>query len=191
MSGTTALIDWHSMFMGVALLASARSKDSRTRNGACIASADHRILGVGYNGLPRGCSDQDPIYWMDDDSDPFHSRHSYVVHAEMNAILNCVTLPLTGSRIYTTQFPCPRCTQSIIQVGIKEVVWLRRKAHQARSQEAASKMFRDAGVRVLSLEEADVGANAWVLQLDAHLQGGAAGDQAPHTCCGGDADPAD
>lgn len=170
MSGNIALIDWHSMFMGVALLASARSKDGRTRNGACIASADHRILGVGYNGLPRGCSDQDPVYWSDDDTDPYHSRHSYVVHAEMNAILNCVTLPLTGSRIYTTQFPCPRCTQSIIQVGIKEVVWLRRKPHQARAQEAAAKMLADAGVAILSLNEADARADAWVQALDGHLQ---------------------
>ncbi|MBQ0957670.1 dCMP deaminase family protein [Ideonella sp. 4Y11] len=168
-----ALIDWHSMFMGVALLASARSKDGLTRNGACIASADHRILGVGYNGLPRGCSDQDPVYWSDQDDDPFLSRHSYVVHAEMNAILNCVTLPLTGSRIYTTQFPCPRCTQSIIQVGITEVVWLRRKPHQQRSQEAALKMLGDAGVRILSLAEADLRADAWVQALDGYLQGAA------------------
>ena len=48
-----SLLDWHSMFMGVALLAAARSKDARKRNGACIASADYKILGVGDNGLPR------------------------------------------------------------------------------------------------------------------------------------------
>ena len=167
--GNKALIDWHSMFMGVALLASARSKDERTRNGACIASADHRILGVGYNGLPRGCSDADPVYWSDQDDDPYLSRHSYVVHAEMNAILNCVTLPLTGSRIYATQFPCPRCTQSIIQVGITEVVWLRRKPHQARANEAAMKMLREAGVNIVSLNEADAGAEAWVMSLDQHI----------------------
>src|SRR5574343_93452 len=170
-----ALIDWHSMFMGVALLASARSKDGRTRNGACIASGEHLILGVGYNGLPRVCSDHVPVYWTDDDEDPYLSRHSYVVHAEMNAILNCVTLPLTGSRIYTTQFPCPRCTQSIIQVGIREVIWLRRKAHQQRAQEAAHKMLAESGVRILSLAEADLRADAWIQSLDAHLQAGTPG----------------
>ena len=62
-----SLLDWHSMFMGVALLAAARSKDARKRNGACIASSDYKILGVGYNGLPRGCDDDDPTYWADDD----------------------------------------------------------------------------------------------------------------------------
>ena len=164
-----SLLDWHSMFMGVALLAAARSKDARKRNGACIASADYKILGVGYNGLPRGCDDGDPAYWADNDDDPLHSRHSYIVHAEVNAILNCVVLPLTGGTIYATQFPCPRCTQSIIQVGIKEVVWLRRKPHQARANEAALKMLREAGVNIVSLNEADAGAEAWVMALDQHI----------------------
>ena len=62
MTTNVPLIHWHSMFMGVALLAGARSKDARKRNGACIASPDNRILGVGYNGLPRGCDDADPQY---------------------------------------------------------------------------------------------------------------------------------
>jgi len=63
------------------------------------------------------------VTWRDIDDDPVQSRHSYIVHAEVNAILNCVVLPLTASTIYTTQFPCPRCVQSIIQVGIKRVVF--------------------------------------------------------------------
>ena len=62
--------------MGVALLAAARSKDARKRNGACIVSPDNKISGVGYNGLPRGCDDSDPHYWQDDDSDPLNSRSS-------------------------------------------------------------------------------------------------------------------
>ena len=161
-----ALIDWHSMFMGVALLASARSKDGRTRNGACIASADHRILGVGYNGLPRGCDDADPGYWADNDADPLHSRHSYIVHAEVNAILNCVVLPLTGSTIYTTQFPCPRCVQSIIQVGIARVVYLEKKSHQVALNGASDKMLADAGIEVLSLEALEMPSAQWCGKLD-------------------------
>eukprot|EP01030_Chromulinospumella_sphaerica_P034195 gene34195-35177_t len=66
------------MFMGVALLAAARSKDARKRNGACIVGPDNKISGVGYNGLPRGCDDHDEHYWQDDDSDPLNSRHSYI-----------------------------------------------------------------------------------------------------------------
>lgn len=164
-----ALIDWHSMFMGVALLASARSKDHRARNGACIVSPDHRIIGVGYNGLPRGCDDGDPMYWSDEDGDPLHSRHSYVVHAEINATLNCVVLPLTDAAIYTTQFPCPRCTQAIIQAGIRRVVYLREKPHHARANEAARKMLEASGVACDSLEAVSPRSSLWSNQLAGFL----------------------
>jgi dCMP deaminase len=157
----TALINWHSMFMGVALLASARSKDHRARNGACIVSPDHRILGVGYNGLPRGCDDADPMYWSDDDDDPLHSRHSYVVHAEINATLNCVVHPLTDATIYTTQFPCPRCVQAVIQAGIRRIVYLREKPHHARVNEAARKMLAASGVSCEALEVVDGESLEW------------------------------
>lgn len=177
------LIHWHSMFMGVALLAAARSKDARKRNGACIASADNKILGVGYNGLPRGCNDQDESYWADIDEDPLQSRHSYIVHAEVNAILNCVVLPLTGGTIYATQFPCPRCVQSIIQVGIKRVVFLERKSHQIALNGAADKMLQDAGVEVLSLDELEPTAGVWCDKLDEFIR-----DTGPatHGVAGGD-----
>lgn len=165
-----ALIGWHSMFMGVALLASARSKDHRARNGACIASPDHRIIGVGYNGLPRGCDDQDPIYWSDDDSDPYRSRHSYVVHAEVNAILNCVVLPLKNATIYATQFPCPRCAQAIIQAGIQSVIYLREKQHHAQHNAAALKMFESAGVVCQSLHQVDAAAHDWAVAFSASAQ---------------------
>lgn len=172
----SALIDWHSMFMGVALLASARSKDHRTRNGACIVTPDNRIIGVGYNGLPRGCDDQDPIYWADDDNDPFHSRHSYVVHAEINATLNCVVLPLTNATIYTTQFPCPRCAQAIIQAGIRKVIYLREKPHHASSNAAASKMFGASGVACEALEMVNPGAFDWSARLATFITSGSSSD---------------
>jgi dCMP deaminase len=166
MHDNNPLINWHSMFMGVAMLAAARSKDHRKRNGACIASTDNKILGVGYNGLPRGCDDQDPAYWVDKDDDPFQSRHSYIVHAEVNAILNCVVLPLTGGTIYTTQYPCPRCAQSIIQVGIRQVVYLEKKPHQVALNNASDKMLGDAGVAVLSLRQLEAASAQWCGGLD-------------------------
>lgn len=176
MTTNVPLIHWHSMFMGVALLAGARSKDARKRNGACIASPDNRILGVGYNGLPRGCDDTDPGYWMDDDDDPFQSRHSYIVHAEVNAILNCVALPLTGGTIYATQFPCPRCTQSIIQVGIRTVVYLEKKPHQAAFNAASNKLLADAGVAIHSLAELEAASANWCGKLEGFIR-----EQGPDT----------
>ena len=165
-----SLLDWHSMFMGVALLAAARSKDARKRNGACIASADYKILGVGYNGLPRGCDDTDQAYWADNDDDPYQSRHSYIVHAEVNAILNCVVLPLTGGTIYATQFPCPRCVQSIIQVGIRRVVYLEKKPHQVALIEAANKMLADAGIEVQALADLEADSPTWSSKLERFIR---------------------
>ena len=108
-----SLIDWPSMFMGVALLASARSKDAKKRNGACVISADQKIVGVGYNGLPRGCSDDDPEYWSDNDDDAYLSRHSYIVHAEVNAIREACRKAgnphIVDAVLYSSCEPCPMC----------------------------------------------------------------------------------
>lgn len=159
------LISWSSMFMGVAVMAAARSKDYRTRNGACIVTTDNRIVGVGYNGLPRGCTDDDPSYWLDNDDDPLVSRHSYIVHAEVNAILNCVVLPLSGASIYATQFPCTRCAQAIIQAGIRRVIFLDAKVHHARHHLAVFKLFNDVGIECISLKDIDEQSAVWIASL--------------------------
>lgn len=51
-------IKWDIYFMGIALLSAKRSKDPNTQVGACIVNEDKKIVGVGYNGLPLGCSDE-------------------------------------------------------------------------------------------------------------------------------------
>ena len=135
--------------MSVALLCSFRSKDSKTQNGACIVDPDKKIIGIGYNGLPSGCSDDNPNYWQDDDDDNIvNSKHTYVVHAEKNAIYNCMAHNMKGATIYTTQFPCNTCAQSIIQVGIREVIFLRQKLHNnhVKYNQAVDLMFKDAKV---------------------------------------------
>ena len=78
-------LSWDEFFMGVAILASERSKDPNTQVGACIVSADNRILSVGYNGTPNGFED---IYFpWDREGDELNTKYLYVVHAERNAIL--------------------------------------------------------------------------------------------------------
>lgn len=148
-------MSWHTYFMSIALLSSFRSKDSKTQNGACIVDSHHKILSIGYNGLPRGCDDNDPQYWVDeDDDDPIRSKHTYVVHAEKNAIYNGMSHSMAGTKIYATQFPCNTCAQAIIQVGIIEVVYLRKKEHgiHINMNRAVNKMFKDAGVTVRCYE---------------------------------------
>lgn len=174
-SSPKAAIDWDQFFFGIAQLAALRSKDPLTKNGACIVSPDHKILGVGYNGLPRGCDDSDPTYWSDDDSDPFRSRHSYVVHAEINAILNCVVLRLAGSAIYVTQFPCPKCAQAIIQTGIGKVIYHRRKEHHGPQIRAVEKMFQDAGVVAERISDINPATGEWIENLEGYLTKGKGG----------------
>ncbi len=140
-------ISWDEYFMGVALLASKRSKDPNTQVGACIVDKTRRILSTGYNGFPAGCSD-DLFPWERDGED---TKYSYVVHAELNAILNARGKNLEGSRLYVDLFPCNECAKAIIQAGISEVVYLYDKYADSRDTIASKKMLTSAGVLLTRL----------------------------------------
>ena len=111
-------ISWDEYFMGIALLSAKRSKDPSTQVGACIVNQFNKIVGIGYNGFPIGCSD-DELPWARSADDSNKTKYPYVVHAEANAILNS-TKDLHGSRMYVALFPCNECTKLIIQSGIKK-----------------------------------------------------------------------
>ena len=137
-------INWDEYFMGIAMLAARRSKDPNTQVGACIVSQDNIILSTGYNGMPKGCSD-DEYPWEREGID---TKYPYVVHAELNAILNAHGRDLQGSRLYVALFPCNECAKAIIQSGISEVVYYGDKYHDSDSSVAARFMFKKAGVRL-------------------------------------------
>lgn len=139
-------ISWDEYFMGVALLSAQRSKDPNTRVGSCIVGKDNKILSVGYNGMPRGCSD-DIFSWERDMDDELDNKYLYVCHAELNAILNYSGPALDDARLYTTLFPCNECTKAIIQSGIKEVVYLSDKYSGADSTIAAKRMMNTTGIK--------------------------------------------
>ena len=137
-------ITWDEYFMGIALLSAQRSKDSNTQVGACIVSDENKILSVGYNGMPMGCSD-DEIPW-EREGELLETKYPYVCHAELNAILNSGT-SLRGSRLYVTLFPCNECAKALIQAGIREVVYLSDKYAESEATLASKKMLSMAGVR--------------------------------------------
>ena len=137
-------ISWDEYFMGVALLAAMRSKDPNTQVGACIVDDDNRILSTGYNGFPQGCSD-DAFPWGREGSE-VETKYPFVVHAELNAILNNRGKNLTGSRLYVALFPCNECAKAIIQAGIKEVIYLSDKYNDAPLTVASRRMLEAAGV---------------------------------------------
>lgn len=146
----TDYISWDEYFMGVSLLAADRSKDPNTQVGACIVSDDNRILSTGYNGFPQGCSD-DEFPWNRDDS-LGETKYNFVVHAELNAILNAGGKSLVGSRIFVSLFPCHECAKAIIQSGVKEVVYLSDKYNGTVSDNASKRMLRAAGVKLTQIK---------------------------------------
>ena len=149
MSKRANYIDWDEYFMGVAILSAKRSKDPGTQVGACIVTPDKRIVGVGYNGLPSGCSD-DEFPW-DREGDFLNSKYAYVCHAELNAILNS-TKNLKGCTIYVDLFPCNECAKSIIQSGISEIVYLSDKYDNTDSNIASKKLLNAANIKLRQLD---------------------------------------
>jgi dCMP deaminase len=143
-------LSWDDYFMGIALLSAQRSKDPSTQVGACIVDENNKIVGIGYNGFPRGCSD-DELPWARKSPDVKDTKYPYVVHAEVNAILNS-TVKLQNARIYVALFPCNECAKMIIQAGIKEIVYLSDKYESTDSVKAAKKMLKMAGVGMRRLE---------------------------------------
>lgn len=140
-------ISWDEYLMGVALLAAMRSKDPNTQVGACIVDRNHVILSTGYNGFPKGCSDDD-FPWERTGED---TKYTYVVHAELNAILNSGGKDLRNAVLYVSLFPCNECAKAIIQSGISEVVYLSDKYDKEPSIIASKRMLEAAGVKLRRL----------------------------------------
>ncbi len=146
MSGKrTDYISWDEYFMGVAALSARRSKDPNTQVGACIVSKDNKILSMGYNGFPMGCSD-DEFPW-ERDGETLDTKYAFVTHSELNAILNYRGGTLEGAKLYVTLFPCNECAKAIIQAGIKTVIYADDKYNGTPGNVAAKRLFNAAGVR--------------------------------------------
>ena len=142
-------ISWDEYFMGVALLAAERSKDPNTQVGACIVDSDNRIVSTGYNGFPYGCSD-DEFPWARE-GDTKETKYAYVVHAELNAILNARGRSVVGTTLYVALFPCNECAKAIIQSGITEVVYLSDKYANTPGTLISKRMLKSAGVKLRQL----------------------------------------
>ena len=137
-------LSWDEYFMAVALLSGLRSKDPNTQVGACVANPQNKIVGVGYNGFPWGCSD-DELPWTRE-GNFLDTKYPYVCHAELNAVLNSITADLKEARIYVALFPCNECTKVIIQCGIREIIYLSDKYKDTDSVRASKTMFKRANI---------------------------------------------
>jgi len=146
-------ISWDEYFMGVAHLSGMRSKDPSTQVGCCIVSDKNKILSMGYNGLPIGCSDED-FPWAREGAD-LETKYPFVTHSELNAILNYRGGSLEGTKLYVSLFPCNECAKAIIQAGIKTVVYDSDKYAGTPMNIASKRMFDAAGVEYIKYQNTD------------------------------------
>ena len=150
------ILTWDEYFMSLAHLSGKRSKDPNTQVGACIVNEDKRVVGIGYNGMPFGCRDDE--YSWEREGEYLDTKYPYVVHAELNAILNATT-NLKGCTIYVSLFPCNECSKAIIQSGIKEIVYESDKYKGEDFVKASKRMLESAGVTTRQVEELVVNVN--------------------------------
>ncbi len=145
--------NWEEYFMGFAILATTRSKDPHNQVGACIVDEEKKeILAIGYNGLPKGMND-DTFDWTSSGEltgDEINIKDNYVIHAEINAILNYQgsLSNLEGKTLYVTWFPCTQCASKIAQVGIKKVIYLREYSKPIQVS-ISNRIFKDANIQAI------------------------------------------
>ncbi|MDD4642522.1 MAG: dCMP deaminase family protein [Erysipelotrichaceae bacterium] len=144
------VLSWDEYFMGLAHLSAMRSKDPSTQVGACIVNASNRVVGIGYNGLPHGCDD-DKFPW-DREGSTLDTKYVYVVHAELNAILNSTT-SLNGCTLYVSLFPCNECAKAIVQAGIKKIVYESDKYSDTDNVKASKRILNAANVELEQMDE--------------------------------------
>ena len=144
------VLSWDEYFMGLAHLSSMRSKDPSTQVGAVIVDDMHRVVSIGYNGLPFGCSDDD-FPWNREGNGMLNTKYAFVVHAELNAILNSKR-NLENCTIYDSLFPCNECAKAIIQSGIKRIVYESDKYADQDNVKASKLMLKAAHVEMYQLE---------------------------------------
>lgn len=139
-------LDWDTTWIAMAQIISMRSKDPNTRCGAVIVDADNHVVGIGYNGFPRGISSC--LLPWNRDGDYEERKYPYVVHAELNSILFGDSRRIPGGRIYCSLFPCSDCVKSIIQSKISEVIYVSDKYHDTPDANAARKMLDMADIKI-------------------------------------------
>jgi dCMP deaminase len=137
-------ISWDECFMRIAHVIAERSKDPSTQAGAVIVTEDNIVVGVGYNGWPRGIEAKD-LPW-DREGDFENTKYAYVCHAEENAVYNANN-STKNCKLYCTLFPCNECAKTIIQNGIKEVIYESDKYADTPVVKASKKMFELSGIK--------------------------------------------
>ena len=138
-------LEWDDHHMLLALVTAQRSADPNTQVGACIVNRKNKVLGVGYNGPPKGISPH-KISWEREDKHPHNTKYPFIVHAEKNAIYNS-NESVADAILFVTMYPCNECAKDIIQANIKEVIWLTNPYIKTWQCETARWMFDSVDIK--------------------------------------------
>lgn len=132
---------WDKRFLNIAKEISTWSKDPSRKIGAVLVK-HNQILGTGYNGFPKGIKDDERLNQKD--------KNKYIIHAELNAILNALKygIPLKDSTIYVYGLPiCSECAKHLIQVQVKKVVTKYNEIGTWKeSTDLAKEMFKEVNI---------------------------------------------
>ncbi len=137
-------ISWDECFMRIAKTIAERSKDPSTQAGAVVVDEKNVVVGLGYNGFPRGISSE-TFPWAKQ-GDFVNTKYAYVCHAEENAIYNANN-STKNCKIYCTLFPCNECAKTIIQNGIDEVIFESDKYHDTDICVVSRRLLDAAGIK--------------------------------------------
>lgn len=147
----SSIPSWEDTFLELSSCIAKRSKDPKTKVGACIVSKDNRILSLGYNGSTFGMNDKE-IPWGERNREA-DNKYLYVVHAERNAILNYRgnLKDFESSSIYITHQPCLECSKEIVQVGIKTIFYGEEYTLSELEENAKKRILQEAGIKEIKL----------------------------------------
>ena len=137
--------------MAIAFLSAQRSKDPSSQVGCCIVSEENKIVGIGYNGMPNRCSDDD-LPWQRSADNWLDTKYPYVCHAELNAILNKNSSDVKNCTMYVGLFPCNECAKLVIQSGIKDIIYMSDKYHDTKEMIASRRLLDMAGIKYRQLQ---------------------------------------
>lgn len=143
LKGRENYISWDECFMRMVYLIAERSKDPSTQVGAVIVNENNIVVGMGYNGWPRGIETND-LPW-EREGELENTKYAYICHAEENAIYNANN-STKDCKLYCTLFPCNECAKTIIQNGIKEIIYESDKYADTSAVRASKKMFELVGI---------------------------------------------
>lgn len=135
-------IVWDKRFLDLAQQVASWSKDPSTKVGCVLVNNKKIVIGMGYNGFPRGVDDTQER-WTDKET-----KYKFVVHAEANAILNS-TKDVEGCAAFSTLMPCEGCTKLLIQSGISVLVTNLEGIKERGGFKASFKMLEEAGIPVI------------------------------------------